>query len=157
MTSNTVEIQKPERLGVSQTPEGLMQIEIQLRKFRLTVQENDFGSRRRLGSLWSDLIDKFNPEPKDEKEPEPIAEEEQYRYFLLQNVWAPLAACSVGEVPTADQFIKLPEIDIDFWMDTGRSLGIRFDEFDRLQKLLSGETLPTEKEAKKNGRKSRRK
>lgn len=157
MTSeDEIIIPQPKRLGVKSSPEGLMQVEIQLRKFKLTVSEADGESRFRLGLLTGELLNEFEVPLNSNNGQEPPVKTDGQRVTenMLLNVWAPLASCSTGEVPTKEQFMKLPEVDLNFWIETARNLGAQFQWLDRMEALFSGEIEPTEKEAQKKGKRS---
>lgn len=143
-----VAIPQPKRLSVSETEDGLIQIEIQLRRRRIFVSEMNFFSSFKLGNLLKELYAEFNPVdgtlPKDDTQ---VVKEN-----LLLNVWAPLAICSTGDVPTKEEFLQLPEADIQFWVETARELGVKFPWLDDLEAVID----QVREEAKKKARKRTR-
>jgi len=135
-TSTTV-IPQPHRLAIGETDTGLVAVEIQLRKFRLTVTEADGFSRFKLSSLVTELLKGF-----DESE----EYEEIVRRNMITEVWAPLKICSDGEVPTPEQFLVMPKSDIAFWVETARELGHEFVWLDGLNKIYDVQISQQERE-----------
>lgn len=72
----------------------------------------------------------------------------------LEMIYAPLAACSFGDVPTPDEFLAMPGADIDVWLKKAREINPEFfaslDEAAKVAKKL------TEELAKKKEKKRRR-
>lgn len=121
-------IPQPKRLGVGQTPDGLIEIEIQLRKFRLWVSEANVFTRFQLNSLATELL----------KEMADVdGYESQVRRNMLTEVWAPLFVCSRGEVPTREQFLALPPADMTFWVETAKELRHSFEWLDGLNRVYT--------------------
>jgi hypothetical protein len=131
---NSVVIPKPQRLSVSETEYGLVQVTIQLRKRVITVTESNYFSSFRQGNLFTVLDKEFNDNDGEDssKTTEQIVQEN-----LLFNVWVPLVSCSAGDVPTKDEFLWMSEIDIQFWVETARELGIKFPWLDALEQAVT--------------------
>ena len=127
--SEIAAIPQPKRLGVGQTADGLIEIEIQLRKYRLFVTEATTFIRFKLSAFVTDTLG----------ERAAGDSEQLYRYMLLAEVWAPLYVCSRAadgsEVPGQDQFLNLPTGDMSFWVQTARELGHSFDWLDSLDRI----------------------
>jgi len=105
--------QKPKRLSKGLSEEGLIEIKIKLRKRTITVSEaSGFQSGLR-GQLLADLLDEYDGKEKTEA---------AVAMNLLMNFWAPLYACSSGNVPDRDQFLKMAETDISYWVETAKEL-----------------------------------
>lgn len=125
-TSTTV-IPQPKRLSVGETDDGLVTIEIQLRKFKPTVVEADGFFRFKLNSFVTELLKGLGDIPEEY--------EGKVRRNMITEVWAPLSVCSVGEVPDRDQFLSMPKSDIAFWVETAKELGHEFDWLDGLNRI----------------------
>jgi len=121
-----VTIPQPYRVSVGETADGLVEIEIQLRKYRLSVVEANGFTRFKMNSLVSELLKEF---------PEANTYESQVQRNLLTEVWVPLSVCSHGEVPTKEQFFGLPAGDIAFWVNTAKELGHEFLWYDGLNEI----------------------
>ncbi len=140
MTSETtITIPQPKRLGVGQTPDGLIEIEIQLRKFHLWVSETNVFTRFNLSSRVTELMKELG---------EADGYESQVRRNMLTEVWAPLSVCSRGEVPTKEQFLNLPTADMALWVETAKELGHTFEWLDGLNRIYTSavEQAQAEKE-----------
>lgn len=75
--------------------------------------------------------------------------------LALDKMYAPMAACSFGDVPTIDEFLALPKSDINEWLKGARRVcPENFEWLDNAQKLV--EKAMTEDEVKKKGKKRRR-
>jgi len=138
-TTETIAIPQPKRLGIGQTPDGLIEIEIQLRKYHLWVSETNVFTRFNLSSLVTELMKELG---------EVDGYESQVRRNMLTEVWAPLSVCSRGEVPTQKQFLTLPTVDMAFWVETAKELGHSFEWLDGLNRIYTGavEQAQVEKE-----------
>lgn len=147
---NSVVIPKPQRLSVSETDDGLVQVTIQLRKRKIVVTETNYFSSFRQGDLITQLDKEFNVIADNGKEPKPKPDQQIVQENLLLNVWAPLASCSTGDVPTKDEFLRMPELDIQFWVETAKELGVKFPWLDALEQAVEN----AGKEAQKKVRKS---
>jgi hypothetical protein len=145
--TETIAIPQPKRLGVGQTPDGLIEIEIQLRKFRLWVSETNVFTRFNLSSLVTELL----------KEMDGVASgyESQVRRNMLTEVWAPLSVCSRGDVPTREQFLSLPTVDMALWVDTAKELGHSFEWLDGLNQIYTSAAEQTQAEKDDVKKKSR--
>lgn len=147
----TVElIPQPKRLGVGQTADGLIEIEIQLRKFHLWVSEANAFTRFRLNALITEVANEFG-------EFEKLNEQERWKYNLLIHIWAPLFVCTRGdEVPAKDQFLSIPSVDQALWIETARELGHVFAWLDGLNRVyeVGLQNLESEEETvkKKSGK-----
>ena len=119
-------IPQPKRLAVGQTDDGLVTVEIQLRKFRLTVKEADGFTQFKLSSLVTEVLKELDSSTEYE---------DIVRANMITEVWAPLKVCSSGEVPTYNQFLGLPKGDLAFWVETAKELGHEFSWLDGLNKL----------------------
>jgi len=135
--------QEPERVKVGQTDSGLIEIEIKLRKFHLWVSEADGFTRFEVSSLVSSIMDESG---------EPTDYGARVRMNMLTEVWAPLFACSRGDVPTKEQFLSLPESDLSFWVKIAKELGHEFRWLDDLNDFVSS-AGSNGKNEKKSGRK----
>ena len=72
--------------------------------------------------------------------------------LALEKMYAPMAACSFGDVPTIDEFLALPKSDINEWLKGARRVcPENFEWLDNAQKLV--EKAMTEDEVKKKGKK----
>jgi hypothetical protein len=142
-------IPQPKKLGVGQTEDGLVEIEIQLRKYRLFVSETNSFTRFRLRFLAAELIKELG---------EPENYEQQVQRNLFTEVWLPLSVASRGELPTREQFIKMPVVDQNFWIQTAKELGHEFEWLDALNKIYENraagvsEEQTEEEELKKKSR-----
>jgi hypothetical protein len=139
-------IPHPQRLGVGQTPDGLIEIEIQLRKFHLWVSETNVFTRFNLSSRVTELMKEMG---------EVDGYESQVRRNMLTEVWAPLSVSSRGEVPTKEQFLSLPTVDLAFWVETAKELGHTFEWLDGLNKVYSNAVEQTQAEKEDLKKKSR--
>lgn len=139
-------IPQPKRLSVGQTPEGLIEIEIQLRKFHLWVSETNVFTRFYFSSLVTELMKEIG---------EADGYESQVRRNMLTEVWAPLSVCSRGDVPTKEQFLVLPTVDMAFWVETAKELGHSFEWLDGLNKIYSSAAEQTAAEKDNLKKKSR--
>jgi len=146
-TSTTV-IPHPKRLAVGETDDGLVTIEIQLRRFKVTVIEADGFFRFKLSSLVTELLKEFGEVGEDKYE-------DAVRRNMLTEVWAPLKACSTGEVPTYDQFLGMPRGDIAFWVETAKELGHEFAWLDGLNQIYDAQVTQTERELAENKKKEK--
>lgn len=135
--AETLTIPQPKRLGVGQTPDGLIEIEIQLRKFHLWVSERNVFTRFSLSSLVNELIKELGASTEYT---------DQVRRNMLTEVWAPLSVCSRGEVPTREQFLNLPTVDMSFWVSTAKELGHSFEWLDGLNKIYEKAIDETDEE-----------
>jgi hypothetical protein len=136
--TETVElIPQPKRMGVGQTPDGLIEIEIQLRKFHVWVSETNVFTRFNLSSLVTELLKEFG---------ETTEYADQVRRNMLTEVWAPLSVCSRGEVPTKEQFLSLPTVDMSFWVKTAKELGHSFEWLDGLNRIYTSAAEQTQAE-----------
>ena len=150
----SVVVPQPKRLSVSSNEEGLIQIELQLRQRKVTVVEADYSATYQKGVIVGDILDDFEPDLEEGQDPPELNDMERVRQNLLLNVYAPLAACSTGDVPDKDAFLKMSEVDIDFWVSEAKQVNPTwFTWLDELQGIVdqAGE------EAKKKGLKSRTK
>ena len=139
-------IPQPKRLGVGQTPDGLVEIEIQLRKFHLWVSETNVFTRFNLSSLVTETMKEIG-ETKEYVD--------QVRRNMLTEVWAPLSVCSRGEVPTKEQFLSLPTVDLAFWVETAKELGHSFEWLDGLNKIYASAAEQAEAEKEDVKKKNR--
>ena len=105
---------EPERLSVDASPDGLIEITIQLRKRKLVVHEATYLDGIQRGVLVGEVMKTLE----DAKSGSP----EAVKNNLITNLWAPLKACSTGRVPSKEEFLKMPEDDIAFWIETAREL-----------------------------------
>jgi len=137
-STSTTAIPQPRRLSVGETAEGLVTVEIQLRKYRLTVVEADGFSRFKLSSYVTELMKELGEFPK--------GYEAQVRWNMTTEVWAPLTVCSSGEVPNREQFLALPRADLAFWIETAKELGHEFSWLDGLNKLYESQMDQEERE-----------
>jgi hypothetical protein len=73
----------------------------------------------------------------------------------LEKVYVPLAACSFGDVPTADEFLAMPSSDISVWTSEAREINPSFFEWlnaaEKIVEKLNEEDL---KKKEKKPRKS---
>ena len=145
-SKNEITIPQPKRLGVGQTPDGLIEIEVQLRKFHLWVSETNVFTRFNLSSLVTELL-------KEIGESKEYAD--QVRRNMLTEVWAPLSVCSRGEVPTKEQFLSLPTVDLAFWVKTAKELGHTFEWLDGLNRIYTSAVEQTQAEKEDVKKKSR--
>jgi len=146
--TETIElIPQPNRLGTGQTPEGLIEIHIQLRQFDLWVAEANVFTRFSLVSLVTDLMKGLG---------EVTEYQDQVRRSMLTEVWAPLSVCSRGNVPTKEQFLVLPTVDMAFWVSTAKELGHSFEWLDGLNRIYTSATEQAE-DAKETVKKKSRK
>ena len=75
--------------------------------------------------------------------------------FALEKLYVPLAACSFGDVPTADEFLALPDADIDIWINDARQINPQYFEWlDAAQKSVEKLNEETLKKKEKKPRKS---
>lgn len=138
MTSNT--IPQPERLKVRQNDDGLMEIQIKLRKYKFWVKEANVLTRFTLSSFVSELLQELS---------ESDDYNDQVRRNMLTEVWAPLYACSEGEVPTKEQFLMLSPTDMNFWVRTAKELGHSFEWLDGVETIYNGVSEDTSASKKK--------
>lgn len=122
-----VKVTHPKRLSVDQTEEGLIEIHVQIKHRKIVICEADFHANHKRGLLLADLYDEFDGLDKDQNKGQDKGQdkgqsESAFAENILVNVWAPLYACSRGDVPERDQFLKMSEVDIDFWVDIAREL-----------------------------------
>lgn len=110
--SPDLKIAKPKRLSKGLSEEGLIEIKIKLRTRTMTVCEASAYQSGIRSSLLAELLDKYDENDGDKA----IA------YNLLMNFWAPLFACSTGDVPDRDQFLKMAETDMEFWIEAAREV-----------------------------------
>jgi len=139
-------IPQPKRLGVGQTLDGLIEIEIELRKFHLWVSETNVFTRFNLSSLVTELLKELG---------EVDGYESQVRRNMLTEVWAPLSVCSRGDVPTKEQFLSLPTVDMAFWVETAKELGHTFEWLDGLNRIYTSTAEQAEAEKEDIKKKSR--
>jgi hypothetical protein len=139
-------IPQPKRLGVGQTQDGLIEIEIQLRKFHLWVSETNVFTRFNLSSRVTETMIEMG---------EVDGYESQVKRNMLTEVWAPLSVCSRGEVPTKEQFLTLPTVDLAFWVDAAKELGHTFEWLDGLNKIYSSAVEQAQAEKEDVKKKSR--
>ena len=147
---NSVVIPKPQRLSVSETSDGLVQVTIQLRKRKIVVSETNYFSSFRQGNLLNELDKEFNVIADNGKEPKPKDDQQIVQENLLLNVWAPLASCSSGDVPTKEEFLRMPEVDIQFWVETAKELGIKFPWLEVLEQAVEQAGKEAQKKVKKS-------
>lgn len=99
----------------------------------------------RLGQVQMEI--KLNPNP------DPILQDS------LINLYAPLAACSFGQVPSADDFFGMLESDINFWISEAQEINPGwFTWIETARKALlelDGETDKAAEDKKKSTRPSR--
>lgn len=136
-STSTTAIPQPKRLSVGQTDEGLVTVEIGLRRFRVTVVEADGFTRFKLSSLVTELLKELG---------ESTEYEDMVRRNMITEVWAPLKVCSSGEVPTYEQFLGLPKGDLAFWVETAKELGHEFAWLDGLNKIYDTQIVRQEQE-----------
>jgi hypothetical protein len=139
---------KPQRLSVGETDTGLVTVEIQLRKFKVTVVEADGFSRFKLSSLVTETLKELGEIPKEY--------EGMVRRNMITEVWAPLKVCSEGEVPTYEQFLAMPQADIAFWVETAKELGHEFSWLDGLNQLYETQITRREREQADNKKKGKK-
>jgi len=137
-STSTNLIPEPKRLSVGETEAGLVKINIQLRKYKLSVIEADGFTNFKISSLVNELL-------KDLGEPKEYTE--KVRANMLTEVWATLFCCSDGEVPDRDQFFNLPERDLAFWIETAKELGYEFYWLDGLNSFVTSEAERLAQEA----------
>ena len=57
--------------------------------------------------------------------------------IALERLYVPLAACSFGDVPTAEEFLALPDADIDIWINEARQVNPEYFEWlDAAEKIV---------------------
>lgn len=134
-------IPQPERLNIGKTEDGLVEVEIQLRNYKLWVGEASVFTRFALNSFVTELVKELG---------ESEEYEEQVRRNMFTEVWAPLKICSRGQVPTREQFLALPPVDLKFWVDTAKELGHSFPWLDGLEKIYESAITPQEEVKKKS-------
>jgi len=145
-STSTPVIPQPKRISVGSTDEGLVTVEIQLRKFKVTVIEADGFFRFKLSSLVTELLKEFGEVSEGKYE-------DAVRRNMLTEVWAPLKACSTGEVPTWEQFLRMPKGDIAFWVETAKEIGHEFAWLDGLNQIYDAQVTQTERELSENKKK----
>jgi len=138
---------QPKRLSVGETSEGLVTVEIQLRKFRVTVIEANGFSRFKLSSMVTELLKELGDIPDDY--------EGKVRRNMITEVWAPLKVCSDGEVPDYEQFLRMPQSDINFWIETAKELGHEFAWLDGLNQIYETQIVRQERESNEVKKKER--
>jgi len=75
--------------------------------------------------------------------------------MALERMYAPMAACSFGDVPTSDEFLALPSADINAWLKAARIIApANFDWFEKAEKLVENLTDEQVKKKEKKPRKS---
>ena len=126
LVAPAIEVLKGRVVKVGETDSGLITVNIQLRKFNLTVIEADGFFRFKLSSFVTNLLKDLG----DSKEYEDVV-----RRNMITEVWAPLRTCSAGEVPDRDQFLAMPKSDIAFWVETAKELGHEFTWLDGLNRI----------------------
>lgn len=58
----------------------------------------------------------------------------------LDSLYAPLAGCSFGNVPSVDEFLAMPDADINLWITEARTVNHEFSDWlDAAQKILTPE------------------
>lgn len=68
---------------------------------------------------------------------------------VLTSIYAPLAACSSGDVPTKEEFLSMREADIEEWLSVGRKLNSHwFSWMDELEKSLTEQEKKAELQKK---------
>ena len=77
---------------------------------------------------------------------------------ILDKLYAPLAACSFGDVPTMDEFLALPNEDIHIWLTEARTVNAGYfawiDAAEKIvEKLSEDELKKKERKPRKSARK----
>lgn len=75
--------------------------------------------------------------------------------LALEKMYAPMAGCSFGDVPTIDEFLALPKSDINEWLKVARRIcPDNFEWLDKAEVIVN--KAMSEGEVKKKGKKRRR-
>jgi len=75
--------------------------------------------------------------------------------LALEKMYAPMAACSFGDVPTIDEFLALPKSDINEWLKGARRVcPENFEWLDKAEVIVN--KAMSEGEVKKKDKKRRR-
>jgi len=141
-----VTIPQPKRLSVGSTDDGLIEIEIQLRKYKLFVVETNGFTRFKRGSFVNELMKELG---------DPKGYDNIVKWNMLTQVWAPLFVSSHGDVPDKEQFLSLPAVDLEFWVDTAKELGHEFLWLDELNKGIQSDLEQAEADKEDVKKKSR--
>lgn len=113
---------------------GLLSKELDLNGRRIIVSESTNFSMLKRGQLQAEL----SADP----------HENLYAQTFLLNVYAPLVACSSGDIPTRDEFLQMREQDTETWVQEARKLNpLAFPWLDAAEKLV--EELTEEEKVKK--------
>lgn len=61
---------------------------------------------------------------------------------VLTSIYAPLAACSSGDIPSKDEFLAMREVEIEEWLRVARKLNPHwFRWMDEVEKALTEDDL----------------
>jgi hypothetical protein len=113
---------------------GLLTKDLDLNGRKITVSESTNFSMLKRGQLQGEL----SANPRDDL----------YVQTFLLNVYAPLVACSLGDIPSPDEFLQMREQDTETWVQEARKLNpLAFPWLDAAEKLV--EELTEEEKIKK--------
>jgi len=142
--SDALEIPRPKRLSTQRNIDGLIEIKIKLRNRTMTVREANYLDGFKRGKLIGEA------RTSNEKSDSVLEPEESLAINLLMNIWAPLAACSSGDVPTKEEFLRLSEGDINFWVETAQELNPDwFSWLTKIDEVVEDESKKKEKNKSK--------
>lgn len=75
---------------------------------KIVVREVDYYAGAKRGALAQEFVQKPH--------------KDAIVQIGLVSLYAPLAACSDGDVPTAEEFPSILEVDLDAWLDVARKI-----------------------------------
>jgi len=140
--SNDLVVTKPERLSVDANTDGLIEVKIQLRNRVVVVREASYADGLVRGQLIGKLLDEQEANTTEE------GTAEMTRQNMIINLWAPLYSCSSGDVPERDEFMRMSEKDIGFWIETARELNPDWFGWLKAIENLSKEAIEAENKKK---------
>lgn len=108
LSLNDIEPTQPEIVDIRLSPEGLREVELKLGTRTIMVREADSMANYRMSRLVSELSE--NPH------------EDNLVQGLLVNLYAPLMACSFGDVPKPKEFMNIGKAAQELWIQTARKL-----------------------------------
>lgn len=121
---------------------GLLSETIKLSGRAITVSEATYMMGMKRGTLIAEA-DVFEPDDDDAKD---VA----LSINVLKSVYAPLAACSSGDVPTPNEFFKMREADIEEWTRVARKLNSHwFKWLDEVEKMLDEDAASASKKKRR--------
>jgi len=97
-----------EIVDIRLSPEGLREVELILGKRKIVVSEADALSEYRFYQGTNLLIEKPLPD--------------EFVNTVAINIYPPLYACSSGDMPSPEEFIKLGKFTQKLWIQTARKL-----------------------------------